>query len=159
MLRTALFANPSTSEKRRVPRAAETTRVFEAFSALASLLCGIHCIALPTFTAAMLLMGVSLRQQVALELTLMLGSMGLAIIAFFPSALAGRNAFSLQATILALGFYLLSWQLSNASELMRQSLAVSASLLLVVAHGHNLWRMHIAKPQPACAFSFCERHS
>lgn len=131
-------------------------RAAGATGAIAGLLCGIHCIALPAFTAAMLLMGVSLHRQATLEMLLMAGSLLLAILVFLPAAISGRNPFALQAALFALLFYLMGWQLTGAEPLMRQSLTVSASLLLVVAHIHNLWLLRQPHAEEPCGLDYCQ---
>lgn len=116
-------------------------RLAGGVGAAASLVCGLHCMALPLFSALMLFAGVSLHTQASLELTLMAGSFLLAAAAFLPAALEGRNPFALQAAALALLFFLAGWQASWLGMLVRQSLTVSASLMLLLAHAQNLWRL------------------
>jgi hypothetical protein len=108
---------------------------------VASLVCGIHCMAWPAFTATLLIAGVSLPMQASLELALIGASFLFAFVTFLPSALSGRSPFSLQSAALALGFFLLGWKMNSLSELLRQSFTVSASAMLLVAHGYNLWRL------------------
>ncbi len=123
--------------------------------AAASLLCGIHCLALPFFSAAMLLAGVSLHSQASLEIVLMAGSFLLAVLVFLPAAMEGRNPFALQAAVFALLFFLAAWQVGALGALVRQSLSVSASLMLLVAHGQNLWKLWRTPAQPRCALRQC----
>jgi hypothetical protein len=108
---------------------------------VASLVCGIHCMAWPAFTATLLVAGISLPMQASLELALIGASFLLAIVTFLPSALSGKSPFALQSAALALGFFLLGWKMNSLSELLRQSFTVSASAMLLVAHGYNLWRL------------------
>ncbi len=124
--------------------------------ALASLVCGIHCLALPVFSAMMFFAGIGLHAQVSLELALMGGSFALAMLAFLPAALAGRNSFALQAAAFALVFFLAAWQMSALGVLVRQSLSISSSLLLLVAHGQNLWQLRYATADTECSLQHCQ---
>lgn len=125
--------NSALGEGCRLRRTAGTTGI------ILTVLCGVHCAALPTLTTAMLLMGIPLRQQATLEVVLMVANLSLAMFLFLPSAVEGRNLFSFQAVLIALLFFILGWQLSIATELLRQSLTLSSSILLVLAHGQHLW--------------------
>lgn len=130
-------------------------RMAGGVGAAASLICGIHCMAVPLFSAVMLFAGVSLRSQVSLEFGLMAASFVLALVAFLPSAIEGRNAFALQAAVLAMVFFVAAWQMASLGALLRQSLSVSASLMLLVAHGQNLWRLRQTSASAACALRHC----
>mgnify|MGYP000857959169 CR=1 FL=1 len=103
-----------------------------------SLLCGVHCAALPVVSAALLLLGIPLRQQATWELVLTATNFAVGLIVFLPAASESRSPFPLQAMLVALLFFVSGWQLTFASELLRQSLTLTASILLILAHGQHL---------------------
>lgn len=103
----------------------------------------------------MLFVGVSWRMQSSLELAFMAGSFLLAIIVFLPAAIGGRNPFALQAATLAILFFLSGWQFASLSGLLRETLTVSASMLLLVAHVQNLWQLRRTAMSASCALQHC----
>lgn len=108
-------------------------------SAAAGLLCGIHCAVLPVATATLMAVGISPFASAWAEVAIMLSAAGIALVTFWPRATREGNAFPLQLALLSAGFFVTSWQMAWLSPLMRQSLSVSAGLLLLLAHAQNLW--------------------
>nr|MCU0228839.1 hypothetical protein [Bryobacterales bacterium] len=76
-------------------------------------------------------------------------------LAFLPAALAGRNPFALQTAGFALVFFLAAWQMGWLGGLVRQSLSVSSSLLLLVAHAQNLWLLRNPGHAGAASLRHC----
>lgn len=112
---------------------------FGALSALAGLLCALHCMLLPLATGALVVLGISPFRSPLAEVVLMMGAASLAIVSFWPRAIRDGNTFPLQVTVLAVAFFLTGWQFGGMSPLVRQSLSVSGGLLLVLAHAQNAW--------------------
>lgn len=117
-------------------------------SAAAGLLCGIHCAALPVATTALMVLGISPFSSAWAEVAVMLSAAGIALLTFWPRATRDGNAFPLQLALLSAGFFLASWQMAWLAPLLRQSLSVSAGLLLLLAHAQNLWTTRHFCPRP-----------
>lgn len=118
-----------------------------ALSAATGLLCGVHCVFLPVATAALMALGISPFASAQAEVAVMLSAAGIAVLTFWPRATRDGNVFPLQASVVATAFFVAGWQLAWLTPLLRQSLSVSAGLMLVLAHLQNLW----------CTRSICTR--
>lgn len=118
-----------------------------AVSAAAGIVCGIHCAAVPLFTAALLALGLRPNAVSSWEIGLMLSAVSLGAVTFLPAAQRERNPFPLQAALIAGVYFVASWQLDFFSPLLRQSLAISASVLLVLAHIQHQWQRKMGCPQ------------
>lgn len=112
---------------------------FGTLSAIAGLLCALHCMLLPLATGALVALGISPFRSPQAEVVLMMGAASLAILSFWPRAIRDGNTFPLQVSVLAVAFFLTGWQSGGMSPLVRQSLSVSGGLLLVLAHAQNTW--------------------
>jgi hypothetical protein len=113
--------------------------VARALCAATGLLCGVHCAFLPLATAALMALGISPFASARVEVAIMLSAAGIALLTFWPRATRDGNVFPLQASVLAAAFFVAGWQLAWLTPLLRQSLSVSAGLMLVVAHAQNFW--------------------
>jgi hypothetical protein len=111
----------------------------KALSAAMGLLCGVHCAFLPVATAALMALGISPFASAQAEVAMMLFAAAIAVLTFWPRATRDGNVFPLQASLLATAFFVAGWQMAWLTPLLRQSLSVSAGLMLVLAHAQSLW--------------------